>query len=127
MNDPTKYTVLEADHRLAIYNEMLDFTEDMKLLWGTYAKLCEKRGISDSTVRRIRKGGISIKYVYCNENVHKRCSNCRKHVYLSENMSLFHAVDYFETPKIENPVNYLETEGVGSYKFPSFVDYQSYK
>ena len=112
MNDPKKYTVLTYDQRLAVYNEMLDVAEDMKPLWGTYAKLCKKCGTSESTLRRIRKGGISIKDVCRDENIHKRCSNCRKRVYLSKTTSLFKAVNYFETPEIENPVNYFETEGI---------------
>ncbi len=29
---PTKYTVLNDDHRLAVYNEMLDVADNMKLI-----------------------------------------------------------------------------------------------
>ncbi len=53
MTDPAKYTVQNDDQGLAVYNEMLAVVVDMRLSRGTYAKLCEKYGISDSTVRRI--------------------------------------------------------------------------
>ncbi len=55
MTDPAKYTVLNDNHRLAVYNEMPTVAVNIKLPRGTYAKLCEKYGIFDSSVRRISR------------------------------------------------------------------------
>ncbi len=54
---------------------------------------------------RIWKTDTAIEGTYCDENIEERRSNYSKRFYLSKTMTSFKAVNYFETPEIENSVN----------------------